>query len=176
MAEFPPHVWIDFGEAVALIRDLMGCGVGVACIEMNAARRDQRVVVQKFDGMNMVKRQSVLDWLNDVGRHSVFNRRPGASPTTGGRATIQRGGLSLPLKTEKPTVDPVALRRGREQCGDWLKELMQSGPQTKPKNAYFTEAKSLFGISPWGFDVEWSGALKFKCDKSWGKPGRRKAS
>lgn len=74
--------------------------------------------------------------------------------------------LGLAPKTAKP---------GREQCGQWLKQIMESGSQTETKPWYLKEAQRKFGVSSYGFTVEWSGALKFARDDTWGKPGRRKA-
>ena len=58
-------------------------------------------------------------------------------------------------------------------CRNWLIELMEAGPPTKPKPAYRSEAGTRFGVGTKGFNRAWDAALDRTGNTDWSKPGRK---
>lgn len=149
--DFPENDWLTEDETVKYVADRMDCKWYEAEPELERACWDGKIKTDVRGGgrrmlVRVYFRPSIDEWL-------------GLAPMAG-----------------NPTVDPGTARASREQCGEFLIDLMKRESKTKLKRDYQTEAIRLFGVSKSGFNVEWSFALKSARDGSWKKPGRRKAS
>ncbi len=78
------------------------------------------------------------------------------------------------LDSAKIVVASVPLSAKAEgDCLEWLTSFMALGAPSKPKAAYFEEAKERFNTGTRQFERAWRRAVERSGNFAWGKPGRK---
>jgi hypothetical protein len=69
---------------------------------------------------------------------------------------------------------PASTIKAEGQCRAWLVGLMKATPTSeKPKLAYASEAKALFGVGSKAFSRAWANAVQEASAPGWSRPGRK---